>query len=122
MSEPEMMYGTTLSVESMKVIAESIGVAALPDDAAKQLADDVSFKLKQIVQDAAKFMHHAKRTKLSIHDIDESLKIRNIEPQYGFVSAGDLLFFFVTLCLSVGIGSSYMEISRHIISIEHLFQ
>lgn len=44
------MYGTTLSVESMKVIAESIGVGALPDDAAKELADDVSFKIKQIVQ------------------------------------------------------------------------
>lgn len=50
MAEPEMLYGTTLSVESMKVIAESIGVGALPDDAAKELADDVSFKIKQIVQ------------------------------------------------------------------------
>uniref|UniRef100_A0A1B0CD79 TATA box binding protein associated factor (TAF) histone-like fold domain-containing protein n=1 Tax=Lutzomyia longipalpis TaxID=7200 RepID=A0A1B0CD79_LUTLO len=47
MSDPDMLYGTTLSVESIKVIAESIGVGALPDGAAKELADDISYKLKQ---------------------------------------------------------------------------
>lgn len=93
---PEMLYGTTLSVESIKVIAESIGVGALPDDAAKELADDVSFKLKQIVQDAAKFMHHAKRQRLSISDVDHSLKVRNIEPQYGFVADDHIPFRFAS--------------------------
>ncbi|XP_058061662.1 transcription initiation factor TFIID subunit 6 isoform X2 [Anopheles bellator] len=97
MSEADKtMYGTTLSLESMKVIAESIGVGSLPDDAAKELADDVSFKLKQIVQDAAKFMHHAKRAKLSIADIDHSLKVRNIEPQYGFVNPDFVPFRFAS--------------------------
>ncbi|XP_065073837.1 transcription initiation factor TFIID subunit 6 isoform X2 [Ochlerotatus camptorhynchus] len=90
------MYGTTLSLESIKVIAESIGVGSLPDDAAKELADDVSFKLKQIVQDAAKFMHHSKRMKMSIADIDHSLKVRNIEPQYGFVSPDFIPFRFAS--------------------------
>ncbi|XP_063699794.1 transcription initiation factor TFIID subunit 6 [Culicoides brevitarsis] len=89
-------YGTQLSMESIKVIAESIGIAALPDDAAKELADDVSFKLKQIVQDAAKFMHHSKRTKLALSDIDSSLKIRNIEPQYGFVTPDSIPFRFAS--------------------------
>lgn len=42
--------GACLSSESMKVIAESIGIANLPDEAAKDLADDVSYRLKQIVQ------------------------------------------------------------------------
>lgn len=90
------LYGTTLSVESIKVIAESIGLNALPDDAAKELADDVSYKLKQIVQDSAKFMHHAKRQKLTISDIDHSLKTRNIEPQYGFVSHDFIPFRFAS--------------------------
>uniref|UniRef100_A0A336LQS8 Transcription initiation factor TFIID subunit 6 n=1 Tax=Culicoides sonorensis TaxID=179676 RepID=A0A336LQS8_CULSO len=89
-------YGSQLSMESIKVIAESIGIAALPDDAAKELADDVSFKLKQIVQDAAKFMHHSKRTKLALSDIDSSLKIRNIEPQYGFVTPDFIPFRFAS--------------------------
>ncbi|XP_050069003.1 transcription initiation factor TFIID subunit 6 isoform X2 [Anopheles maculipalpis] len=90
------MYGSTLSLESMKVIAESIGVGSLPDDAAKELADDVSYKLKQIVQDAVKFMHHSKRMKLSIADVDHSLKVRNIEPQYGFVARDFIPFRFAS--------------------------
>lgn len=96
MSDPDMLYGTTLSIESMKVIAESIGVGSLPDDAAKELADDISFKLKQIVQDANKFMHHGKRVKLSINDIDHALKVRNIEPQYGFVTQDFIPFRFAS--------------------------
>lgn len=50
MSDSDTIYGTTLSLESIKVIAESIGIPAFPDDAAKELADDVSYRLKQIVQ------------------------------------------------------------------------
>lgn len=95
-SNPSTNYGTTLSMESIKVIAESIGIASLPDDAAKELADDVSFKLKQIVQDAAKFMHHSKRVKLTLSDIDDSLKIRNIEPQYGFITPDFVPFRFAS--------------------------
>lgn len=76
----------------MKVIAESIGVGSLPDDAAKILAEDVSYKLKRIVQDAAKFMSHSRREKLNVGDVDHALKIRNIEPQYGF-QANDFIPF-----------------------------
>ena len=50
MTEPDLMYGTTLSLESVKVIAESIGISNLPDEAAKELADDVSYRLKLIIQ------------------------------------------------------------------------
>lgn len=73
------LYGTTFSIESMKVIAESIGIANLPDDAAKELADDLSFRLKHIIQDAAKFMNHSLRTKLMYTDIDATLRVKNIE-------------------------------------------
>lgn len=83
-------------MESIKVIAESIGLNALPDEAARELADDVSYKLKQIIQDAGKFMNNAKRQRLSIADVDHSLKVRNIEPQYGFVSKDFIPFRFAS--------------------------
>lgn len=50
MSDTDSLYHTAFSVESMKVVAESIGINNLPDDAAKELSDDVSFKLKMIIQ------------------------------------------------------------------------
>ena len=49
-NDNDSIYGTTLSQESMKVIAESIGVGNLPDEAAKDLAEDVSYRLKEILQ------------------------------------------------------------------------
>ncbi|XP_075983166.1 transcription initiation factor TFIID subunit 6-like isoform X2 [Anticarsia gemmatalis] len=96
MGDSEFAYGSSLSVDSMKVIAESIGIASLGDDAAKELADDVTFRLKVIVQDSMKFMHHSKRQKLSITDIDNALKIKNIECQYGFIQPDSLPFRFAS--------------------------
>ncbi|KAI4466035.1 transcription initiation factor tfiid subunit 6 [Holotrichia oblita] len=90
------LYGTSFSAESIKVIAESIGIGCLPDDAAKELADDISFRVKHIIQDAAKFMQHAKRTKLMNIDIDNALKLKNLEPQYGFHSTEQLPFRFAS--------------------------
>ncbi|XP_070505259.1 transcription initiation factor TFIID subunit 6-like [Chironomus tepperi] len=89
-------FGTNLSLESIKIIAESIGIGNLSDSAAKELTDDISFKLKQIVQDGQKFMHHSKRSRLSASDIDSALKIRNLEPQYGFISKEFIPFRFAS--------------------------
>lgn len=92
------LYGTNFSIESMKVIAESIGIGNLQDEAAKELADDISFRLKHIIQDAAKFMNHAKRVRLVQSDVDSALKVRNIEvstTKSSFVSLtnGVMLYF-----------------------------
>ena len=79
MSEYEPVGNLNLSIESMKTVAESVGVAGLSDSAAKEVADEINFRLKTIIQDATKFMHHGKRKKLLTVDIDQALKIKNIE-------------------------------------------
>lgn len=90
------VYGSMFPAESIKVIAESVGLKDFPDDAAQELANDISHKLKQIIHDGGKFMHHAKRQKLTTADIDHSLKVRNVQPQYGFNSKKFVPFRFAS--------------------------
>lgn len=96
MTDPELSHSSSISIDSTKVIAESVGITTLGDDASKYLADDVSYRLKIIVQDALKFMHHSKRQKLSINDIDNALKLKNMGPQYGFIQSESLPFRYAS--------------------------
>lgn len=75
-----------LGVQTVKLYGESVGLSSVPEEAAKFLADEMSFILKEIIQDASKFMRHSKRHRLATKDIDSALRARKIEPLYGFTS------------------------------------
>lgn len=73
------------SPSTVHVIAQSVPhLPPLRDDAAAALAPDAEYRIREIVQDAIKFMRHAKRGRLSTRDIDSALRLRNVEPLYGF--------------------------------------
>lgn len=84
------------SLESVKVIAESIGIQSISDEAAKEIAEDITYRMKVIIQDSQKYMGHAKRRKLSIGDLDHALKGKNIEPLYGFCTPEYIPFRFAS--------------------------
>jgi len=75
-----------LGVQTVKIYGESVGVTSVPEEAAKYLAAEVTFHLKEIIQDASKFMRHGYRQQLTTRDIDSALRARKIEPLYGFTS------------------------------------
>ena len=49
-TDKESRVGSVLPSESIKVIAESVGVSGLADEASAFLAEDISYRLKLIIQ------------------------------------------------------------------------
>jgi len=71
--------------DTIRDAAEALGLAPLRDNVAVAFAADVEYRLRDIIQEAAKYMRHAKRGSLSTHDVELALRARNIEPIYGFL-------------------------------------
>ncbi|PHT35387.1 Transcription initiation factor TFIID subunit 6b [Capsicum baccatum] len=79
--------------ETIEVISQSIGVSNLSPGVLPALAVDVEYRIREIMQEAIKCMHHSKRTTLSTDDVDAALSLRGVEPIYGFAASGDPLRF-----------------------------
>lgn len=82
--------------ESIRVMAESVGITGLSDEAVLRLGDDVVYRLKQVVQEATKFARHSKRRRLTTTDVDCALRAKNVESVYGFDSSEHVPFRHVS--------------------------
>ncbi|KAJ2031550.1 histone H4-like TAF Taf6, SAGA complex subunit [Coemansia sp. S610] len=80
------------SKSTIKNISESIGVPKLKDGITTAMAQDVEYRLHEIIAEAMKFMRHSKRTKLTVTDINSALRVRNVEPIYGFETGRPIKF------------------------------
>ena len=72
--------------ESIKLIAESIGISNVTDEGCREISNDLTFTIKSILLDAQTFARRSRRKQLLASDIDYSLKVKAIEPIYGFDS------------------------------------
>ncbi|XP_050138102.1 transcription initiation factor TFIID subunit 6-like [Malus sylvestris] len=78
--------------EAIEVVAQSIGISNLAPDVALALTPDVEYRVREIMQEAIKCMRHSRRTILTTDDVDSALKLRNVDPIYGFASGDPLRF------------------------------
>ncbi|KZT60661.1 TAF-domain-containing protein [Calocera cornea HHB12733] len=69
--------------DSVKDVADSLGITSLSEPIASALASDVEYRLNQVLEEAVRYMKHGKRTTLTPADIDLALRNLNIEPLYG---------------------------------------
>ncbi|KAG8898902.1 hypothetical protein FRB99_007073 [Tulasnella sp. 403] len=69
--------------DSIRDVAEALGINNLPEGVASMLASDVEYRLHQIIEEASRFTRHSKRTTLTTTDIDQAFRVLNIEPVYG---------------------------------------
>jgi len=79
----------SLTEETIRAIAHSIDITGLSEEAAKALAPDAEYHLRQLLQDALKFARHGRRTRLTTEDVNAALRARNVEPVYGFANRRD---------------------------------
>ncbi|KZO92649.1 TAF-domain-containing protein [Calocera viscosa TUFC12733] len=90
-SRPAFASGVYQS-DSVKDIADSLGITTLQEAIAGALASDVEYRINQVIEESVRFMKHAKRTALTTSDVDLALRSLNIEPLYGHSPAVPVAF------------------------------
>lgn len=78
--------------ENVKDVAESVGIGTLGDEALRTLAQDVEYRLGQVIVEALRFMRAGKRTTMTVKDISLALKVLDVEPLYGYDSTRPLRY------------------------------
>lgn len=69
---------STYPREIVQDTADSLAIN-VSEEAVKALAVDIEFRISEIVQEATKFMRHAKRTVLTVDDINHAIRVRSVE-------------------------------------------
>ncbi|KIK64009.1 hypothetical protein GYMLUDRAFT_427095 [Collybiopsis luxurians FD-317 M1] len=75
-------HAGVFKIDSIKDVAEMLSIN-ISDVVATALASDVEYRIHQVVEEAAKFMRHGRRTTMTTSDIEQALRVLNIEPLYG---------------------------------------
>lgn len=87
-----MTQNSVWNPDNIRDIAESVGLSSLSTDVTDHLTRDVEFRIAQVLEEALKFMRHAKRTILFTQDVSQALRVLDVEPLYGYESARPLRF------------------------------
>ncbi|EHK41958.1 hypothetical protein TRIATDRAFT_229290 [Trichoderma atroviride IMI 206040] len=78
--------------ENVKDVAESVGIGSMSDEALKALAQDVEYRIGQVIIEALRLMRAARRTTMTVNDISLALRVLDAEPLYGYDSTRPLRY------------------------------
>ncbi|KAF5558385.1 transcription initiation factor TFIID subunit 6 [Fusarium mexicanum] len=78
--------------DNVKDVAESVGISSLNEEALKCLAQDVEYRIGQVIVESLRFMRAARRTTLTVNDISLALRALDVEPLYGYDSTRPLRY------------------------------
>lgn len=85
---PKLLWNT----ENIKDVAESVGINSLNEEAVKALAQDVEYRIGQVIIESLRLMRAARRTTLTVNDVSLALRVLDAEPLYGYDSTRPLRF------------------------------
>ncbi|KAK9461782.1 uncharacterized protein V1516DRAFT_635774 [Lipomyces oligophaga] len=85
-SQVKYSYSLWSPSDTVKDVAESLGISNLPDEVSKSLAMDIEYRINEVLEEAKKFMKHSRRSVLTPLDISHAFRVLNVEPLYGYDS------------------------------------
>lgn len=72
------------SEHSLQVIAEQTNLQMdLPLRVSKQISEDMSFRVRELIHRSAQFMHHSSRTKLTTDDVSKAMQEMDCDTIFG---------------------------------------
>lgn len=72
-----------LTRESVRLYAEAASHCDLPENVIATIAEDLNYRLREVVHNTAQFVRHSTQRKLTVEDFNKALRWSDIEPIYG---------------------------------------
>ena len=72
-----------LGPDSIALAGESIGLTSLQGTVTRALAEDVTYRTREVASLAALFLKHARKRKLTVEDMNYAMKWSDVEPVVG---------------------------------------
>ncbi|VDN56883.1 unnamed protein product [Dracunculus medinensis] len=77
-----------------QTVAETVGIGNLSDNCALEIAVNLTYVIKDVMEQAKKFTSHGRRKRLIADDIDGALSIKGYQPLFGFCCKDGIPFRF----------------------------
>ena len=79
-----------VSPDSVNLAGESIGLTNLPGNVTRALAEDVSYRSREVASLASLFLRHGRKRKLTVEDMNLALKWSDVEQVVGQGGSGEV--------------------------------